>query len=112
MSELNIEYYLEEKIRKIESDIANDRFNNRDTEEFFNILFNLIYKDKYKFNVLDITHRNSKAIDLFDEENKIGIQITAQKKGEKTKIKNTIEGAVINWKRKVDILWVFFITIT
>ena len=36
MSELNIEYYLEEKIRKIESDIANDRFNNRDTQEFFN----------------------------------------------------------------------------
>lgn len=112
MSELNIEYYLEEKIRKIESDIANDRFNNRDTEEFFNNLFNLLYKDKCKFKVLGIANRNSKAIDLFDEENKIGIQITAQKKGEKTKIKNTIEGAVINWKSKVDILWVFFITIT
>ena len=58
MSELNIEYYLEEKIRKIESDIANDRFNNRDTEEFFNNLFNLLYKDKCKFKVLGIANRN------------------------------------------------------
>ena len=68
MSELNIEYYLEEKIRKIESDIANDRFNNQDTEEFFTNLLNRVFRDKYKFRVLGVTDRNSKGIDSFDKE--------------------------------------------
>jgi hypothetical protein len=112
MSELNIEYYLEEKIRKIESDIANDRFNNRDTEEFFTNLLNRVFRDKYKFRVLGVTDRNSKGIDSFDKESKIGVQITAQKSSENIKIENTISRTIKNWQDKVDTLWIFFITIT
>lgn len=112
MTETEIEYNLSTYVDRIEKDIELGNFRTTKTEDFFLRVFSVAYKLPNLQN-LAYDKINTIAIDLIDRDNNLGIQVTAQKSNEKTKIDDTINDTISEWKKEgVKTLWVFFITET
>lgn len=112
MTETEIEYNLSAYVDRIEKDIELGNFRTTKTEDFFLRVFSVVYKFPNLEN-LAYDKINTIAIDLIDIDNNLGIQVTAQKSNEKTKIDDTINDTISEWKKEgIKTLWVFFITET
>lgn len=112
MIETEIEYNLSAYVDRIEKDIEFGNFRTTKTEDFFLRVFSVAYNLKNLEN-LAYDKINTIAIDLIDRNSNLGIQVTAQKSNEKTKIDDTINDTISEWKKEdVKTLWVFFITET
>jgi hypothetical protein len=112
MTESQIEYNLSAYVDRIEKDIELGNFRTTKTEDFFLRVFSVAYKLPNLEN-LAYDKINTIAIDLIDRDNNLGIQVTAQKSNEKTKIDDTINDTISEWKKEgIKTLWVFFITET
>ncbi len=112
MIETEIEYNLSAFVDRIEKDIEFGNFRTTKTEDFFLRVFSVAYNLKNLEN-LAYDKINTIAIDLIDRNSNLGIQVTAQKSNEKTKIEDTINDTISEWKKEdVKTLWVFFITET
>jgi adenylate kinase family enzyme len=112
MIETGIEYNLSAYVDRIEKDIEFGNFRTTKTEDFFLRVFSVAYNLKNLEN-LAYDKINTIAIDLIDRNSNLGIQVTAQKSNEKTKIDDTINDTISEWKKEdVKTLWVFFITET
>lgn len=112
MTETQIEYNLSAYVERIEKDIELGNFRTTKTEDFFLRVFSVAYNLTNLEN-LAYDKINTIAIDLIDRDNNLGIQVTAQKSNEKTKIDDTINDTISEWKKEgVKTLWIFFITET
>lgn len=112
MTETQIEYNLSAYVDRIEKDIELGNFRTTKTEDFFLRVFTVVYNLTNLEN-LAYDKTNTIAIDLIDRNINLGIQVTAQKSNEKTKIDDTINDTISEWKNEgVKTLWIFFITET
>jgi hypothetical protein len=112
MEKNDIEYYLDAYVDRIEKDISRGNFRTTKTEDFFRRLISRVYQLPNLEN-LAYDKVNTEAIDLIDRSKALGIQITAQKFHEKTKIDHSIQGFLKKWKSDgLKNLWVFFISET
>lgn len=112
MTETEIEYNLSSYVARIEKDIELGNFRTTKTEDFFlrvlSATYNLANLENLAYDKI-----NTIAIDLIDRERNIGIQVTAQKSNEKTKIDDTITDTISEWKNKgISTLWILFISET
>lgn len=80
---------------------------NIESEDFFADLLNLIYG--YELKNANILEKNAPAIDLYDEKNRISIQVTSENSS--TKIKHTIREFIDNkYYEKYDRLIILILT--
>lgn len=112
MTETEIEYNLSSYVDRIEKDIEFGNFRTTKTEDFFlrvlSAAYNLVNLENLAYDKI-----NTIAIDLIDRDRNLGIQVTAQKSNEKSKIDDTIADTISEWKDKgISTLWIFFISET
>ncbi|TRX35852.1 SMEK domain-containing protein [Flavobacterium sp. ZT3R18] len=112
MTESQIEHNLSSYVDRIEKEIELGNFRTTKTEDFFlrvlSATYNLTNLENLAYDKI-----NTIAIDLIDRERNLGIQVTAQKSNEKTKIDDTITDTISVWKDKgINTLWILFISET
>ena len=112
MTESQIEHNLFSYVDRIEKEIELGNFRTTKTEDFFlrvlSATYNLTNLENLAYDKINII-----AIDLIDRERNLGIQVTAQKSNEKTKIDDTITDTISEWKDKgINTLWILFISET
>ncbi len=112
MLETDIDYNLFSYVDRIEKQLEIGKLVTTETEDFFLRIFSATYNLKNLQN-LNYIKTNIKAIDLIERDEKLGIQITAQKSSEIKKIGDTIKGTINYWKNQgICKLWIFFISET